>query len=177
MIPSEGMIHDDTIESMARMVAKRDGGGSCFDIDSGVPGNIHWNDVDQFVTVDDHNCKPKLALRDGSCHHHMDLSNKCSAFCQTSAFHFYAEPIPLMGGKMCRAGEGCEVKQQQSFHVEISNSEVERHVRDSSASVTPSVNGGFGMDSIPSLAAKVAVAVVAVEVVVVAAVLVVSSGS
>lgn len=127
-------------------LAPRDVGDDCFDVDAGIPGNMHWNDRDQFVLVDGQKCRPKLGLREGSCRHHQDLSTKCTAFCQTSAFHFFAEPIPLMGGKMCREGEGCEIRHEHSFHVEVSNTEVMRHVIDATASITPSVSWGFGFD-------------------------------
>ncbi|EFX03858.1 hypothetical protein CMQ_786 [Grosmannia clavigera kw1407] len=136
----------DVLAHNLTMLMARDIGNDCFDVDAGIPGNMHWNDRDQFVTVDKQKCRPRLGLRDGTCRHNQDLSTKCSAFCQTSAFHFLTEPIALMGGKMCREGEGCEIRQEQSFHVEVSNTEVLRHVIDVTASITPSSSFGFGFE-------------------------------
>ncbi|OAA59823.1 hypothetical protein SPI_06021 [Niveomyces insectorum RCEF 264] len=146
--PGDTLIDPSTLNKLVARAADEDS-TDCFSIETGTPSNMHWN-----KRPGGKDCRPKLPLVDGSCHTHMDLGTRCAAFCQISAFYYFAEPIDLMSGKMCRYGEGCELRREQSFRVEISNQEVERHVFDAATSLNPSLTWGLGFGTAKSSSGK-----------------------
>ncbi|EPE04306.1 hypothetical protein F503_01310 [Ophiostoma piceae UAMH 11346] len=120
----------------------------CISIEDGYPANLHYDDVDQFRNIDDGACKPALSMVDNSCSAHMDIATRCASYCAQSYQHYFGEPHDLMGGSMCREGENCELKQETSKSLQISNKVVDRHVKDTTISVTPGANWAYGFKDV-----------------------------
>ena len=120
----------------------------CISIEDGFPANLHYDDVDQFRNIDDGACKPALSMVDNSCAAHMDIATRCASYCAQSYQHYFGEPHDLMGGSMCREGENCEMKQETSKSLQISNKVVDRHVKDTTISATPGATWAYGFTDV-----------------------------